>query len=261
MTLIEMIVAIVVTGILVALTAMFMRNQVQSYTDVATRAQLVDEADTALRRMARDLQSALPNSVRVTGGFIEFVPVLDAGRYRAETGAGAGNPLDFSTADGSFDVLGPGVTVAAGNQLVVYNLGIPGGDVYDGSSRRALTSFGSGLSTLTYTVGAAQFTLASPQNRFQIVGQPVTYALDGAGTLWRYTGYGFQAAQVATIAGLGALPGVTRSALVTGVTAASTFTYVAGALQRNGVVAVRLVLARNGETVDLLHQIGIQNTP
>ena len=64
-TLVEMIVAIVITGILLSLTSMFVRNQVDSYTDVARRTDLVDTANTAVRRMARDLATALPNSPRV----------------------------------------------------------------------------------------------------------------------------------------------------------------------------------------------------
>ena len=49
-----------------------------------------------------------PNSVRVDGNgrFMEFVPIRDAGRYRVEVGASAGDdPLDFTNAaDSSFDV-------------------------------------------------------------------------------------------------------------------------------------------------------------
>ena len=81
-TLVEMIVSIVIAGILVSMVAMFGRRQVDAYLDVSNRAQLADEADTALRRIGRDLQSALPNSVRQSGDFLEFVPIRDAGRYR-----------------------------------------------------------------------------------------------------------------------------------------------------------------------------------
>src|SRR5574343_2009528 len=98
-TLVEMIVSIVIAGILVSMVAMFGRRQVDAYIDVGNRAQLSDEADTALRRIARDLQSALPNSVRldVSHNFLEFVPIRDAGRYRADVGAGGtGNILDFT---------------------------------------------------------------------------------------------------------------------------------------------------------------------
>ena len=63
-TLVEMIISIVITGIVVSMVAIFGRNQINAYIDVGNRAELSDAADTALRRIARDLQSALPNSVR-----------------------------------------------------------------------------------------------------------------------------------------------------------------------------------------------------
>lgn len=259
-TLVEMIMVIVITGILVAMASMFGRRQIDAYIDVGNRAELADAADTALRRIGRDLQSALPNSVRHSGNFLEFVPIADAGRYRADTGGGAGDdPLDFaSSTDSSFDVLGPTVNIAAGQQLVVFNLGQPGSDVYDGSSRRAATA-GSSLSKVTFAPAGTQFPLASPQRRFQIVGQPVTYecAANAAnpqlGTVIRRTGYGYLNPQPVVFGG--------SSAVLVNNVAACSFSYTPAVLQRNGLVVMRLTLTRNGESVQLLHQVDVLNTP
>ena len=259
-TLVEMIIVIVITGILIAMASMFGRRQIDAYIDVGNRAELADAADTALRRIGRDLQSALPNSVRHSGNFLEFVPIADAGRYRADTGGGAGDdPLDFaSNTDNSFDVLGPTVSIAAGQQLVVFNLGQPGSDVYEGSSRRAATA-GNGLSKVTFAPAGTQFPLASPQRRFQIVGQPVTYecAANAAnpelGTVIRRTAYGYLNPQPVVFGGSSAV-------LVNNVTACS-FSYTPAVLQRNGLVVMRLTLTRNGESVQLLHQVDVLNTP
>src|SRR5690349_19041624 len=65
-TLIEMIVVILITGIIGSMVVVFMRRPVDGYLDTARRAELSDIADTALRRISRDLRRALPNSVRVT---------------------------------------------------------------------------------------------------------------------------------------------------------------------------------------------------
>ncbi|MDP1682827.1 MAG: prepilin-type N-terminal cleavage/methylation domain-containing protein, partial [Burkholderiales bacterium] len=54
-TLIEMVVVIVLTSILASVVAMFIRLPVQGYVDTARRAEMTDIADTALRRMGRDL--------------------------------------------------------------------------------------------------------------------------------------------------------------------------------------------------------------
>lgn len=262
-TLVEIIVVIVITGVLLGIVGMFGRRQIDAYIDTGIRAELADAADTAVRRIARDLQGALPNSVRQSGAFLEFVPIKDAGRYRAElTSAGTGNPLDFtSSTDNSFDVLGPTVNIAAGDELVIFNLGQTGSDVYAGTSRRAATA-GNALSTVTFAPAGTQFPLASPQSRFQIVGAPVTYecapnaASPQSGTIIRRTGYGFQAAVASAPWSLGG----TSSALVTDV-AACAFTYTPAVLQRNGLVVLRLTLTRNGESVEIMHQIDVLNTP
>lgn len=259
-TLVEMIVSIVIAGILVAMVAMFGRGQVDAYLDVSNRAQLADDADTALRRIGRDLQSALPNSVRQSGDFLEFVPIRDAGRYRADVNStGGGDYLDFSSStDNSFDVLGPAVSVAAGDQLVIFNLGQTGSDVYAGTSSRVISTGAGSVSSLQYTLGGlGQFPLASPQNRFQIVGGPVTYQCNAAavgGTVVRHSGYAFASTQPTAFAG------ATSAVLVGDVTNCS-FRYTPAVLQRNGLVVLRLTLTRNGESVELLYQVDISNTP
>ena len=129
-TLVEAIIVIVLTGILAGAVAVFLVVPVTGYLDVARRAELTDIADTALRRIGRDLRLVLPNSIRVTAGntAIEFIPIKSAGRYRAD---GPGNFLDFSSAgDISFEVIGPGVDIEANDSIVIYNLGIAGADAY-----------------------------------------------------------------------------------------------------------------------------------
>ena len=129
-TLVEMIMVIVITGIIGGMVAVFLKAPVQQYMDVSRRADMTDIADTALRRISRDLRTALPNSVRVIaagacpvtaanpGGIglcdsVEFLPTSGGGRYRADTGGAAGclgspsgEALDFTAADACFGVLG-----------------------------------------------------------------------------------------------------------------------------------------------------------
>jgi MSHA biogenesis protein MshO len=258
-TLVEMIISIVITGIVVSMVAMFGRGQVEAYLDAGNRAELSDAADTTLRRIARDLQAALPNSVRLSGNFLEFVPIHDAGRYRAELdSAGGGDILNFSSnTDTTFDVLGPPVTIPAGDQLVVFNLGQLGSDVYAGTSRRSVTA-GVGLNNITFAPAGAQFPLASPQNRFQIIGAPVIYECSVAtGRLIRRSGFAFGHAWPPAIATLGGVAAV----MADNVGATCSFNYTPAILQRNGLVVLRLTLTRNGESVELLHQVDVQNTP
>ena len=265
-TLVEAIVVIVITGIVAGVVAVFIRAPVDAYVDSARRAELTDVADTTARRISRELHSALPNSVRAGGGglFLELIPIRDAGRYRAEAGtAAADDPLDFSdAADGSFDVLGPTVTVSAGESLVVYNLGIGTANAYAAApnNRRTATA-GNGLAKVAFTPAATALPFASPGSRFQIVGGPISYACElGTSTLWRYTGYGFQVVQPTSLATLNGLAGVSRAALATNVTACN-FSYGPGALQHNGLVSMSLTITQSGESVTLQHQVNVDNVP
>jgi MSHA biogenesis protein MshO len=260
-TLIEAIMVIVITGIIVAMVAMFIRQPIDAYVDTARRASLVDIADTTTRYIARDLRSALPNSVRSGNpNFLEFVPVLVAGRYRAEVGIDpADDPLLFGVADNSFDILGPPITTVKGNNLVVYNLGIPGADVYETPPTIRFPAMpGSNVTKVTYAGGS--LTQASPGARFQIVSFPVSYVCDMAtGTLWRYADYDFQPAQPLSIAALNSL-GAIKAPLATRLSKCQ-FAYGPGPLQHNGLVSVILSFTRDGETVTLQHEVNIDNVP
>jgi len=115
-TLIEMVMVIVVGGIVAAMTVSILTLPINAYVDSSRRATLTDVAESALRRMQRDIRAALPNSIRVSsdGQSLELLHLVDGGRYRAELAVDAsgaligngGNILDFTINDTSFAVLG-----------------------------------------------------------------------------------------------------------------------------------------------------------
>jgi MSHA biogenesis protein MshO len=260
-TLIEMVVVITIVAVLAAGAALFIRNPTQAFIDSENNANLTDRADTTLRRMARDIRNALPNSVRTTtngaNSFIEFIPVKSAGRYRAEVGnAISDNPLDFSLAADTFDVLGPPVTVVAGDKMVIYNLGITGADAYEGTNIRTLQTTGT-LSTLSFSGGA--FPLASPSSRFYIVATPVSYACDLANKqLLMYSGYAITTSQTNSISALNAL--ATARVVANNVTSCQ-INYVAGVLQRSGIVTIYLGFTQDTAKANLMHQVNVVNSP
>src|SRR3954467_11805969 len=83
LTLIELVVSMVLVAIIIGATLYF-AYPLRQAVDLTTRAELTDIADNALQRIAREVRSALPNSVRVdpSGKFLELMPVRTAGRYR-----------------------------------------------------------------------------------------------------------------------------------------------------------------------------------
>ena len=250
-TLTEAIMVIVITGILAGMVAIFIRAPVQGFFDTARRAALVDAADTALRRISRDLREALPNSVRVNVGAtaLEFLHVRSAGRYREQ---GPGDPLDFTTADTSFDVLGPPVNVQLGDSVAVYNLGVTGSNAYAGTSLRlAGPPFGAVLANVAISP-AYQFPFASPAKRFQVVDTPVSYVCSGA-QMRRYSGYAILPVQPVPPAGSGAL--------IADKLSGCSFAYAAGPSEREALVTLSLALTDTGETVSLIYQVHVNNVP
>ena len=265
-SLVELIMVITLTGIIGAMVAVFILRPVASYVDSARRAELSDIADTALRRIVRDLRLALPNSVRVTQSpagtfYLEFLLTSGGGRYRTDkTSGGAGDPLDFTAADASFDVIGPTLTFAGGESIVIYNLGFTGADAYAGNNRAAYGSAAGTVSNIVLSGLGKQFPFASPGNRFHVVQYAVTYKCDPvAGEIRRYWNYGILAGQPTS-----ALPGSGSSAQLARNVGACAITYDQNAIQgRNGVVtlSVTLTTTAGGEAVSLFQEAHVSNVP
>jgi MSHA biogenesis protein MshO len=280
-TLVEAIVVIVIIGILGAIVAVFIRAPIQGYADTVARAEASDEADLALRRMAREIRLALPNSVRVNadGSAIEFLLTKTGGRYLAVEDAVPDKPvLDFvDAARTEFTVVGGlQADVEVDEYVAVYNLG-PGmapSDAYgfNGSSRniaRVSERAGAGATLLKLRDNpfARDDPMPSPGRRFQIVSTPVTYACEnrnGALVLTRYAGYTIRAEITDPMAG--ASSGVLARRVAN---CASLFSYGEAdvELRRSALVLLALTLhagaagAAGDGAVRLVHQVHVDNAP
>src|SRR3989454_1114891 len=140
-TLIEMVIVISITAIIAGAVSVFISRPVEGYADAARRAEMSDIADTALRRMTRDVRTALANSIRMTefpaaSGvlYLEYLQSSGGGRYRAEV---PGDFLDFTVPDATFDVIGAMPTFLGGESIVIYNLASSGAtaNAYVGDNR------------------------------------------------------------------------------------------------------------------------------
>ncbi|MGJ7918712.1 prepilin-type N-terminal cleavage/methylation domain-containing protein [Massilia sp. LXY-6] len=214
-TLVEAVLTIAIIGIVAGIVAVFIRAPILSYRDTVDRAELTDQADLALRRMARDIRLALPNSVRVSdaGDHLELLVTRSGARYlSADDGVSAAPVLSFdSPGSNTFTAVGtPGSfrQVKAGDYVVVYNLG-PG---FEPANAYALAATGVTTCPTSSTAGAAgniacinaapvttttsingqdiptvtitlagnpfayqQAPLTSPLQRFQVVAGPVSF--------------------------------------------------------------------------------------
>lgn len=279
-TLVELIMVIVIMGIVSGIVAVFMKAPIDAYFSSGRRAALTDVADTTVRRIARDLRRALPNSVRTSGtSCLEFIPTKTGGRYRVqEKTALAGDNLDFSIADTTFNMLASNSALPASQRIaqndliVVYNLGIVGADAYASvAGGRTWTTVSAaptepGTYTPTETVipiAAFKFPWPSGSNRFQVVDsseQMVSYVCTGTNLL-RVTSTALTAAASCPTASGGA---ATASVIATNVNCSATsFTYSGSDLQRNALITMVLGIKDSSgtESVSLHHEVHVDNTP
>lgn len=276
-TLVEAIMVIVIIGVLGAIVAIFIRAPIQGYVDTVARAEATDEADLALRRMARDIRLALPNSVRVNaeGTAIEFLLTTTGGRYLSAEDETQGDFLSFDDpADTTFTALGIlAEAIVPGNAIVVFNMGVPGSDVWEaGATNMALVAEGAAADAVNPVIRLASNPFArtepmpSPGQRFQVVSGPVQYrcqAENGGFVLRRFSNFPIAAAMLANPAG----PQL-RSAIIAArvVDCAGIFRSENVQARGAGLVLMSLALRLRGmgndeAAVRLVHQVHVDNTP
>ncbi|HLF23179.1 MAG TPA: type II secretion system protein [Burkholderiales bacterium] len=297
-SLVELVIVITITGVIAATVGIFILRPVQGYEAQVRRAELVDQGESALRRMQRDIRAALPNSVRIRtpGGnvgdascpannnvcVIEILHTVDGSRYRANP---PGDQLQFNGTDTEFDVVGSMLNVAAVNPstnwLVINNQTTVGADfnAYNcpaaGSSHNCvrMTATNTNLTATPPHIALANAfaptlpLLASARQRFFVVDTPVTYLCDiNAGALDRYDSYSINSDhtlrdQPGELAGAGA-----TARRIADLVTSCRFSYTPGTNQRAGIVTLDLTITDpdvNGqaEQVRLLHQVHVYNAP
>ena len=214
------------------------------------------------------------------------MPTKSGGRYRADqTAALTGDILDFTATDASFDMLGlngslpASSQIAPGDVVVVFNDGSTSGNAYTGANAVQIAAAGvtagdtANTTKLSFVAAGATifarklFPSASPANRFQVLPsteQVVSFACSG-GTLFRYS---------RNVAALAAWPQpATCAAMTAGATAAILASHVSSCsilyqppgsgsgAGRFGIVSISLAATESGETVNLYHQVHVDNTP
>jgi MSHA biogenesis protein MshO len=285
-TMVELVIVIVIAGLIAATLTVFFRPAVDSYLTSRARADLTDQAETAIRRMLRDVRVAVPNSVRTPGSqCFELIPTSTGGRYRngpdtvndaaSCTSATCAAALDTTQATTVFDVLSPlSVTPAVGDWVVVGNQNPS--DVYAGTNRGAIAAPVSASASASFgrhriTVTSTQFPIGYDGGRFTVVPntqRAVFYVCSGAdgtldatgsgkGTLYRLMNYGFNAAYPS------ACPATTGADVLATRLRSCTFVYDPnqGATQQNGFVWMQLEVARNNESAHLAIGAHISNAP
>jgi MSHA biogenesis protein MshO len=268
-TLVELVVAIVISAIIMVFVAMFMAAPLDAYQATSRHAALVAAPSDAWPRLQRDLRSALPNSVRWTrnGAFValEMLPVVDEARYLTTPGA-------------SFDIAGTSGALGA----VLHDVPMPfdsataGAPYYLSVDARVdpYTTPGvmtSGAATIDIAPivppvpGEARVTVTpapvpplvagSPRRRVFLVTGPVTYLCDETlGTLSRYENYPIAANQAAWDAPADfSSAGRSAELIARGLTTCNFSVSPISATTSQTVAVTLTSTAANGDSVTLLH--------
>ena len=300
-TLIELIMVIVISGIVATMLTAFIVRPIEGYEAQVRRAELVDAAEMALRRIARDIRAALPNSVRIVGGqTIEMLNTIDGARYRegpGNIGHNHGPPqfrLRFTGSDtdgfnivGQFENFQPALPFASTTErLAVYNQGAVPAVFCDGTGADAYSDAGclAGSRVVITNSDVVRFTIDDDGggDELQIVPVPVVPGGDfnfrWASPNQRVFIVDTPVSYVCTAGANGnitrywdypitpaqvATPaGATTALLSTPVTACS-FTYNPGTAERAGLVTLDITVGdvASGDRVRLLHQVHVDNVP
>lgn len=281
-TLVELVVVILVAGLIAGGTALGLSRLVEGYMSLQRRVALSDQADGALRRVARDIQLALPMSLRIANlgdiTYIELLATKAGGRFVYQpacfnaTGCSSLTTIG-AVNDGSWvfkpnaDRLslwsqdyGTALNCSAGD-LSAWCAGTPG--VVNWAP--VISAFGSNGSSQTLTFANTAFSAVSDRAKsaFRVIEGPVAWVCDPvAGTLTRYWGYSLPRQSQWT----GAPPADAQSALMSKQVSACQLSYDSNAsaeqaLQGRGLLSLGLTLSAATESVALMHQIHVNNVP
>jgi len=287
-----LVITITIVSAISVMAMGFLYYPVQSYSDIARRAQLVYTAEQALRRMERDIRNSIPNSLRVksVGGIqaIEMINVVEGFRYRRRSPGGNAAVISFNQADVSFNIFNTFPAAMLGNngyRAIVYNIGaegagsdapISGANVYASGlsagpfppvnthviSPAATTMTLSNVGNEGQVVFAPgfQFGMESPQQRIFFTDTPISYVCNSStGSIIRYQDYTIQQTQPydSTVAPLN----TTSSALLANQVSACNFTYQPGTSRRSGTIGIQLTMMGGNEQIRLMQQIAVSNAP
>jgi len=285
-TLIETIIVIVIVGVISVICAVFIKTGFDSYFNSVRRAEIVEVADIAVQRLAREVRLAVPNSLRVVDSsgnvgscvtgtcFIEFVPTKSGGKYRNNgDGSTAGNFMcDGATVGATsttFDVFGAPVYVPGDYVVVDNDANLPAGDdVYAASGNRATITSAANNSPISISSAFGDPTVICgyANNRFQIVDQStqaVTYSCpitSSTGSIKRYMNYGFNQSQQQPSGGSMVTSLVAGNASYSAT--CPNVSYMPNVQQRNGLLYFSVTVTdTSGEKVTVFRQIHVDNSP
>ena len=245
-TLIEMITVIVVLSVISALGFGFVRSTLESYNTTIDRGKLIAKGRLALERMSRQLRAAVPNSVRVVGDCVEFLPIAGGGNYVGsvpDAANGVAASASITTATHSVDFGAASyVVLGALNSAEIY-----------GAAPASLERLSSRTSTSLTLTAAKQWQRNSLNKRFFLADQPQAFCVNSGNLRFHqnYSGGSYLTA---------AIPSSGGDIVVDGIGGHS-FNVSDGTQDRNTTLTIAMTFTGGGETVALNQEVYIRNVP
>ena len=241
-TLIELILAIVVSTILLLGLANFTEVGVKGYFGTVERYRLQTEAKFVIEKLSREMRHAVPNLFpsAVSSGCVSFYPIVDSGFYVV-----SGADINFLVSDSDSDVQ------SLQNLSLVINPTRPYQTIGNIDNVFPLTNVSQAIGA---NVSGAAFTLidqtsdlvgGSVSNRHYIFDDdnPVEYCLSGDSFLTRANG---------------GAPVIISDKLNVD---QSSLQYLPATVQQNGIVDLTLTFTVNGETTTFEQEVQVLNVP
>lgn len=272
-TLVEMILVIVLLGIVSGILAPIITQNIRAYSDTKARNEMMARGRIALGRLGRELRNAIPYSIVVSGTTLKFVTAVNGGRYlergenppRIANGDCAQNSERFYTSAAadtlsalclfsSTAIAAPGadndlaLVIGNNSSASLYSYSDPGTWIGLSAAIPPIQlpdpDYSGAVWKLTFSTPHS-FNQASIYKNYQIADftHQVEFSTDQI--LWRRS------------AGISDPSGGTTALLINGV---SSLNFDTSQLA-SGILRVSIGLLENGETLTMVEDIYVRNTP
>ncbi|GLR72243.1 type II secretion system protein [Agaribacter marinus] len=274
-TLVELVIVIALLGIVGAGTAKFIRSASDIYVDVTERDSLLRSASFAVERFTREISSAVPNSVRLSGDAnthcIEFVPVNWSAFYLSLPIVGEPSPtVDIVKMTDIDDQV---YTPDADDFAMVYPLNAT--HVYDANANRRQMILGCSddgdgdcstdddIDSVVRLEVSEGFALSSPTSRLYIADNAISYCTRN-NALYRHVS-GLSSDQILYTSGGQLMAEGISNDLSSNPSATPALTdpfqVVGATLTRNAYVRANFLFTRSDEQMSIVKEVHIPNVP
>ncbi|WP_299973531.1 prepilin-type N-terminal cleavage/methylation domain-containing protein [uncultured Pseudoteredinibacter sp.] len=250
-TLVELIAVIIIVAVIGSLGSSFFLQYLSSQQAMQQRIDLFSRSRLAINLISREVENALPNSVRATAGgqCVEFIPVIGGGILESEPPTN-GNQAPASS---ELDLLAYSIDRGTANTVVI--AAVSSTDIYSGAALGSLASplaTGQGSGTVNLSSPTVFSQSSSSRRVFFIAGSRAFCIYQGG--LYEYNRAGVFAAAFA--------PSATGILVDSSVNASGGgFTVQSGALNNGAELNVDLVFTKGNAQFISSDRVYIRNVP